>query len=227
MLKITLASGQVQEVPFNQSSTLTIINQGFVDGVSTPVTASFSEISEIEVTADPVDAGPNIQTEDPPAPPVPTGSVPVDVSAPVTEPTSGTSNAFATAGNTSAGNDAQNPVVTSATPASGLDAIVTTDPPADTTAAADEPSQPPVPDTSNPQVASSAPAPSLPDVVASAGAVVDAAVSDPAAHIDHLAQAQTDVGMALQTWPDDANLLDLKQQLDDLAADASEASPGA
>lgn len=316
MLKITLASGQEQDVPFNATSTVTVTNQGFVDGVATPVTASFSEIVGLEIVADEEPQVATIQTEDPPAPPVPTGSVPVDQSSqgpeptsfPVTDPstgavvpgasatipgvtmstsgaavgpdgqpadvtTLGTSNAFATPGNTSAGNDAQNPVVTQATPASGLDAVVTTDPEPDVSSVDVSAVGPVVPGTSNPQVDEQAATPGAPTVdttvpvvdtvggalaqadaagttvteptdgtpaqdgtdgqtpptplatvVANAGAVVDAAVNDPAAHIDHLAQAQTDVSAALATWPDDANLLDLKQQLDDLAADASEAT---
>lgn len=303
MLKITLASGQEQDVPFNATSTVTVTNQGFVDGVATPVTASFSEIVGLEIVADEEPQVATIQTEDPPAPPVPAGSVPVDSSVPATEATSadvpaGTSNAFATPGNTSAGNDAQNPVVTQATPASGLDAVVTTDPEPDVSSVDVSAVGPVVPDTSNPQVDEQAATPDAPTVdttvppvatnpfvnadgspvaavdpdasvaavpdtvgaaltaadaagttvteptdgtppqdgtpgqpptplatvVANAGAVVDAAVNDPAAHIDHLAQAQTDVSAALATWPDDANLLDLKQQLDDLAADATEAT---
>lgn len=311
MLKITLISGQEQDVPFNSTSTVTVTNQGFVDGIATPVTASFSEIESLEIVPDPEPQVATIQTEDPPAPPVPTSASPDD-SAPVgTEPTSGdqtvtvladgthvtgsgtsnpvdlsvtsTSNAFASPGNTSAGNDAQNPVVTQASTSSGLDAVVSSDVPVDPDAAADEPATPPEPDTSNPQVdelaatptvatvdtvtttpdtvggalaaadaagvtvteptdgspvqdgstqvdaegnptpADSTPPEPLATVVANAGAVVDAAVADPAAHVDHLAQAQTDVAQALATWPDDPNLLDLQAQLADLAADAAEA----
>lgn len=60
--------------------------------------------------------------------------------------------------------------------------------------------------------------------VAAAGAVVDAAVVDPVAHVDHLAQAQADLKIALDKWPESEELQDLKTQLDDLAADAAEAS---
>lgn len=288
MLKITLISGQEQDVPFNSTSTVTVTNQGFVDGIATPVTASFSEITSLEIVPDPETQVATIQTEDPPAPPVPTSASPDDGTVAGTEPTSsdvpvGTSNAFATPGNTSAGNDAQNPVVTQASSSTGLDAITSTDVPVDPDAPADEPATPPEPDTSNPQVDELAATPTVatvdtvtttPDtvggalaaadaagttvteptdgspvqdgstqvdsegnptpvstqpnialttVVANAGAVVDAAVTDPAAHVDHLAQAQTDVAQALTTWPGDPNLLDLQAQLADLAADASEA----
>lgn len=282
MLKITLASGQVQEVPFDQTSTLTITNQGFVDGVATPVTASFSEIAELAIVADPVPDQTVIQTEAPTPPPAPTGSVPVDTTAAGPEPTSSVVDDTLT--------PIQDDTITGipaevTTTDSGL-AVVTgdfapgtdspvdgsgnpIDPAADVVVPADAPADVVPPDTSNPQVdaltdagtppdtvggalaAADAgatppatgdpgdetpeptdttvtdPPPGLEDAVASAGAVVDAAVTDPAAHIDHLAQAQTDIAAALQTWPDDANLLDLKQQLDDLAADAQEDAPGA
>lgn len=182
MLKITLASGQVQEVPFTQASTLTVTNQGFVDGVATPITASFSEIEDLEITADPVVVQPDLPSQNPPEPPAPTSGLPVDTNA-GTEPTDGTPV-----------QDGSTQVDAEGNPA-----------PAD----------------------SSAPPEALGTVIANAGAVVDAAVQDPAAHIDHLAQAQTDVTAALNTWPDDPNLLDLKTQLDDLAADAAEATPPA
>lgn len=238
MLKITLATGEIQEVAFNQASTLTVSTPGFVDGIATPITSSFSEISDVEITTDPVEVQPVIAQEDPPAPPVPTSGLPVDTTAVTTEPTS------------------PDPVVEPvADPGPGADAPVDgsgnpIDPAADVVVPAVEPDPEPAPDTSNPQVdalsepqsvgealaaadvstepteptdADVPPAvstPGLEDAVAAAGAVVDAAVADPAAHVDHLEQARTDITAALNTWPGDPNLLDLKVQLDDLAADA-------
>lgn len=274
MLKITLASGQVQEVPFDQTSTLTVTNQGFVDGVPTPVTASFSEIEDLAIVADPVPDQTVIQTEDPTPPPAPTGSVPVNTTAAGPDATSSGAETTVTVTDAPEGDvvtpDTSGGVDTSAA-APGADAPVDgsgdpIDAAADVVVPADAPADVVPPDTSNPQVdaltdagtppdtvgaalaAADAdstppatgdpgdetpeptdttvtdPPPGLEDAVAAAGAVVDAAVTDPAAHIDHLVQAQTDIATALQTWPDDANLLDLKQQLDDLAADASEAA---
>lgn len=245
MLKITLISAQEQDVPFNSTSTVTITNQGFVDGIATPVTASFSEIASLEIVADPEPQVATIQTEDPPAPPVPTSASPDDSPAPVTEPTSGDGSGAAQTvtvladGTQIAGTGTSNPVVDGG--------VVVVLPDADVVVPAPDPEPDPAPDTSNPQVdaqttpqsvgealaaadpteptdAPADPPPALTDTIAAAGAVVDAAVTDPAAHVDHLAQAQTDVAAALNTWPDDPNLLDLQQQLADLAADADAAA---
>lgn len=256
MLKITLISGQEQDVPFNSTSTVTVTNQGFVDGIATPITASYSEIASLEIVADPEPQVATIQTEDPPAPPVPTSASPDDGTVAGTEPTSSdvltpiqddtvtgipapvtvTDSGLAVV--TGVPNASDAPVDGSGNPV---------DPAADVTVPAPDPEPDSAPDTSNPQVdaqttpqsvgealaaadpteptdAPADPPPALTDTIAAAGAVVDAAVTDPSAHVDHLAQAQTDVAAALNTWPDDPNLLDLQGQLADLAADASEAA---
>lgn len=249
MLKITLVSGQEQDIPFDPTSTLTVTNQGFVDGVATPITASYSEIASLEIVADPQPEVATVTSEDPPAPIVPTGGVPVDTNAVTTEPTSSDTapvdepvSAPAGPGEVTAvdgsGNpiDATSDVVVPATDPEPAGEPDTSNPQLDeqtqpqsvgeALAAATPPTGDPGDETAvtEPTDAPADPPPALVEAVAAAGAVVDAAVADPAAHVDHLAQAQTDIAAALNTWPDDPNLLDLKTQLADLAADAAEAS---